>query len=495
MRESTSRGDDTKQTSLSVKINERDALSGAKKLKKITTEMKKVIYGRDDIINTLSLMLASNQHCLIIGSHGEGKSMSVKKLVEGAGLFHYNIQVHNETIVKDVVGMIDPRAYQEGRLELLKTGFWDANILYFDEFMRGRTEFLDFLLEVMQERKTSKTVLGEVDLPLISVICTSNPLTDDYNTERMDAALKDRFSFIIDINHLMQNSPSEVLRVLNTHNENYSIKCEGLTINELTAIPKYAKETVEIDNNMIKDIFEILLKENFAFSTRFIKRFKECSQINAFMNSRTTANQIDIITVANMMLQNRFEGLTKSKINKAVKEAFALSEMTPLKTRLDKAENLKGIKFVAEWVDIMNTIGKVNFNSLPASMKNRINAMENKFGEEFGISTKEVSRDYELIKKMQNEYFREYLEDMAELRSLTTGYMSEADAMELIKKIAAISKSEDYFDIQMNTIPSADITGKNPKKRITIIPKVDNEKSFEKMKTIRVAAKQYLSKY
>ncbi|MHA1827107.1 MAG: AAA family ATPase, partial [Candidatus Heimdallarchaeaceae archaeon] len=184
-------------------------------------ELRRHVKGREDLIDTVILALCSNEHVLIIGKHGEAKSFLVHKLAQITSLQVHYQQVHNELTLKEVVGLLDPLSYQQGKLNLLKTRFWSANILFFDEFLRGRSEFLDFLLEVMIERKCSKTVLGEVQLPqLISVIATSNPLTEEYNTERLDLAMKDRFSFIVNVDHLIENEANrEVIKSILEDNE------------------------------------------------------------------------------------------------------------------------------------------------------------------------------------------------------------------------------------------------------------------------------------
>ncbi|HHE65771.1 MAG TPA: MoxR family ATPase, partial [Bacteroidetes bacterium] len=225
-----------------------------KKLEQLKKELKKVVKGRDKLIDALVLGIASNQHVLLIGKHGEAKSYLVENLAKATGLNYFASQIHQETIVKDIVGLLNPVKYREGEIDILKTKFWNSEILFFDEFLRGRSEFLDFLLEVMVERKTSKTLLGETKLPVISVIATSNPLTEEYNTERMDLALKDRFFAIISIDHLIAdeanaNTIHDILLNNATEVENV-----GLTRDELISFSEEAKK-VDIDIDAVIEIF------------------------------------------------------------------------------------------------------------------------------------------------------------------------------------------------------------------------------------------------
>ena len=247
------------------------------KLKELEKQLNGLIIGRENVSKALVLALASNSHMLILGKHGEAKSYIVDKLCKITKLNYYYKQFHNETQLKDVVGVLNPIEFQKGKLDLLKTKFWDSNILFIDEFLRGRSECLDFLMEVLVERKCSKTILGEVNLPIVSCICTSNPLTDEYNTERMDLALKDRFSFIIYLKHLIEDKPELLKEVIKTNNGHLTdIKFD---YDELIELRKEAVEKVNVDADFISELFQKLRDYGFLFSSRFIKNYAQIVKV------------------------------------------------------------------------------------------------------------------------------------------------------------------------------------------------------------------------
>jgi hypothetical protein len=351
------------------------------------------------------------------------------------------------------------------------------------------------LLEVLQERKCSKTVLGEQELPVVSVICTSNPLTDDYNTERMDLALKDRFNVILEIDHLIGNSPAQVKRVLDDHKEedlgNGHVK---LSVEELKVVPRYARRHVSVNTGIIKDMFEVLHRDKYDFSTRFIKRFKETVQCYSLLLGRNQTVEKDYYEVAHLVLSNRQNGLSPAKIRDAVSEAIAYIEFDGFNDNIDKLKGKKGYEFVKNYVDLAYANKGVT-DALPKKLQKKWSGLKEQFKEEFRYATKDVARDFKLLERMQTEAFREFLEQLAEDRSVKTPYLSE-DASKKFKIVyKQVDPKGEYFEVEANDT-TTDVGGKKVKKtQFWVLPRTDAVQSFEKVKTLRMKAKPFLSKY
>lgn len=467
-----------------------------KKLRKLTNALRGAVYGRDKMVYALVLSLATNEHILIIGTHGEAKSYAVRKLAEYSGLNAYVTQLHNETQKKDILGMIDPVKFNKGEYGLIKTKFWDAHIHFYDEFLRGRTEFIDILLEVMQERSCSKTVLGEQKLPVLSVICTSNPLTDDYNTERMDLALKDRFNVILEVEHLIGNAPAQVKRVLDEHDEDAVATGKvKLTPEELSAIPRYARKNVKVNTGIIKDLFDTLHREKYDFSTRFIKRFKQTLQVYSLIMGRSQTVEKDYYEVAHLLLSNRQDGLTPAKIRDSVSEALAFLEFDGFNESLEKLAQRKGYEYVKEYVKIAYENQSIT-DALPQKLEAKWKVSKEKFKEEFGYATKEIARDYPLLKQMQTEAFREFLDQLAENRAVKTPYLTEEQAKKFKQVCKQVDPNGKFFDVEASDTAVPAGKGRTAKKtQFWVLPRTDAVESFEKVKTLRQKSKPFLSKY
>lgn len=486
------------QTTVNGKVSKTQIAKTLTTLNKLRNGLRKVIYGRDGLGNALVFALASNQHMLIIGAHGEGKSLIVKKAVDFTKLKGYYTQVHVETSVKDIVGMINPAQALRGNLELKKTPFWDANILYFDEFLRARTEFLDFLLEVLEERVCSKTIIGSQKLPVISVIATSNPLTDDYNTDdRLDLALKDRFAFIVDIGeHLIASSAAQVERVLTTHNEDLSFNGNlALDPNELRAFNQYAKDNVHVDIPVVRELFDILRKSKCNFSTRFIKRYKECVQVWSLLNKREIANEKDFLEVANLMLVNRFANLNESGIKKAVSEALSVKEYDTIIKDYNILNKKRGLPYVKEYIELSEKLKNKSEASLPDRIQSKRTNAEKRFGVEFKASWNELIKEPELLSKMNTPAFEDHLEEIAEFCSFRTKMLDKKQATKFRADIKKLDPKK-LLVVQSRESIDLDDKGKEiSKERFTVTPRINKPDSFQLTRIIAPKLKEYLLRY
>lgn len=398
------------------------------KLKILREELKKTVLGREEIIDGLVLAIASSEHCMIEGVHGEAKTYLVKTLCDLTNLDSFFYQGHNESTVKDIIGILNPVDYQKGKLSLLKTDFWKANIIYIDEILRMRTECIDMMLEVMIERQFSKSIIGKQSLPVVSVIATTNPQTDFYNVERLDLAMKDRFSFIFNIKHLIEERPEILQKVLELDNGDYVVKSEHkvkkieITRDELIELRKDAFENVKADAKFISDLFLKFKEQGFVFSARFVKRYMQICKINAYINSRKEVKEEDLLNVANLMLINRYEQLDKKKIEDTMDDVLILNTY---KDTMDKIEKIRNSKenveaFIENAVDILEET-KADYPEFPKKMKETIDMLRKDVGEV--VSSNLLSIKPTIMKKLDTEEFKHLIEEFIKTSRIETAYL------------------------------------------------------------------------
>jgi MoxR-like ATPase len=418
------------------------AENGLKKLELVRAELKKCVFGRDDIIDAVILALAANEHILIEGKHGEAKSYAIHKLNEITALKSFSVQLHRETTLKDIVGMINPVEFQKGKLDIIKTKFWDANILFCDEFLRARSEFLDFLLEVMVERKTTKTVLGEINLPIISVIATTNPLTEEYNTERLDLALKDRFFSILRLNHMIETEEKQdsILQIL-SHMANTEIRKVELRPEELIAIPKDA-EKIPMDNSLIINLFLRLKENNFPFSTRTIKLYKKIIQVNTLLHGDKAPKEEDIIHVSKLMLLNRFDKLTEEKLETILDDSLIFMQHKDLIDKLNRIEQMKDNKlFMEKAIEVMDET-REEYNELPKKLQERIESFSKKLRKNILENIDSISPT--TLAKLDTEKFKPVFEVFTEKWTIQTRFLSQGQ----MKQAHNIIKNLKYCEVE-----------------------------------------------
>jgi len=174
--------------------NDVEALDALKsKYEELKTEIKKSIYGQDEIISEVLTSLFSKGHCLLIGVPGLAKTLMVTTIAKVLGLKYNRIQFTPDLMPSDIIGtdILD----KERQFRFIKGPLF-ANIILADEINRTPPKTQSALLEAMQER--SVTAAGqrfELDAPFF-VLATQNPIEQE-GTYPLPEAQLDRFMFSI----------------------------------------------------------------------------------------------------------------------------------------------------------------------------------------------------------------------------------------------------------------------------------------------------------
>ena len=156
------------------------------------------LYGLEGIAPVLLAALATEEPLLLIGAHGTAKSLLLTRIAQALGLEfrHYNASLLN---FDDLVGF--PLPGRDGRLEYVKTpaAIWGAGAVIFDEVSRCRPEIQNKLFPIVHERKVQGMALEGLRYRWAAM---NPPSTEDddngyLGSEPLDAALADRFAFIV----------------------------------------------------------------------------------------------------------------------------------------------------------------------------------------------------------------------------------------------------------------------------------------------------------
>jgi len=76
----------------------------AEKIKKVKSEIAKVIVGQDEIIDQLLISLFSRGHCLLVGVPGLAKTLLIKTVAEVLDLKFSRIQFTPDLMPSDITG-------------------------------------------------------------------------------------------------------------------------------------------------------------------------------------------------------------------------------------------------------------------------------------------------------------------------------------------------------------------------------------------------------
>lgn len=161
-----------------------------KESQQVLNEMKKVINGKDDTIQTIWTTFLAGGHVLLEDNPGVGKTTMAMAFSRVIGLDSKRIQFTPDVVASDVIGFT---MFDKERNEFIfKEGAVMCNLLLGDEINRTSTRTQAALLEAMQE---SNVTVDGVTYPLpkpFHVIATQNPY-GTFGTQPLPLAQLDRF--------------------------------------------------------------------------------------------------------------------------------------------------------------------------------------------------------------------------------------------------------------------------------------------------------------
>jgi len=184
--------------------------AGQAKIARVVSDLRRVIVGKEQVIDEVVTALLAQGHVLLEGLPGLGKTELVKALSRLLSLEVRRIQFTPDLLPTDVTGshILQER---EGRREFVfHAGPIFTNLLLADEINRASPKTQSALLEAMQERRV--TTFGETrPLPApFFVLATQNPIELE-GTYPLPEAQLDRFMFKVDIAGVERSVLEEIL--------------------------------------------------------------------------------------------------------------------------------------------------------------------------------------------------------------------------------------------------------------------------------------------
>ena len=177
---------------------------------KVMGNMRRVILGKDDVIERVLWAVAAQGHVLFRDVPGVGKTMIAKSFAASVGCTFKRIQFTPDLLPMDVTGsnVFDMRTktfeFQKGPVF--------AGVLLGDEINRAPPKTQSALLEVMEERQvTVEGTTHKLELPFVT-LATMNPL-DDEGTYPLPAAQLDRFMMMLSVGYPAEPAEAKMLEV------------------------------------------------------------------------------------------------------------------------------------------------------------------------------------------------------------------------------------------------------------------------------------------
>ena len=280
----------------------------------IKEEVKKIIVGQDELVDSLLVGLIANGHILVEGVPGLAKTTAINAISKALGINFKRIQFTPDLLPSDVTGteIYNPKSGEFS----VKKGPIFTNLLLADEINRAPAKVQAALLEVMQERQvTIGDTSFKVDQPFL-VMATENPVEQE-GTYRLPEAQLDRFMLKVLVGYNTIEEEQEIVnRVAIKGFEEVNAVA---TLEDLEAIKEKFKQ-IHVDDAikeyMTKIVFatrfpnaygcgEVAEYIEFGASPRASIDLYKASCAVALIRGNNFVTPLDISYIANAVLRHR----------------------------------------------------------------------------------------------------------------------------------------------------------------------------------------------
>lgn len=181
----------------------------------IQNEIKKVIIGKDDVINKVLMAILAQGHILMEDVPGVGKTTMAMAFSKVLGLDSKRVQFTSDTMPSDIIGF-SVYDKQSGKLEY-KLGTVMTNLLLADEINRTSSKTQSALLEAMEERHVTVDGITH-DLPKPFIVIATQNQVGSAGTQLLPSSQLDRFLIRTSMGYPDMQSQIEIMK--DRHHEN-----------------------------------------------------------------------------------------------------------------------------------------------------------------------------------------------------------------------------------------------------------------------------------
>lgn len=227
-----------------------------KTVEKIRHEVRKVLVGQADLLESLILALVTDGHILLEGVPGLAKTLAIKALARTIKTGFSRVQFTPDLLPADLVGtrIFDPK---KAEFQTHKGPIF-SNFILADEINRAPAKVQSALLECMEERQvTIEHETFKLQEPFL-VLATQNPIETE-GTYTLSEAQVDRFLFKVQVDYPSFEEERLIVKKMGLQEKSHGIEVVEPVVaaDEVIAMRQLARE-VYVDDKIVEYILRLV---------------------------------------------------------------------------------------------------------------------------------------------------------------------------------------------------------------------------------------------
>lgn len=294
-----------------------------RRIQEVLREVRKVIRGKDEVIEKAFMAFVAHGHILIEDIPGVGKTTMAVAFSKALNLHNKRMQFTPDVLPSDVIGFHIMN--QDKQMEY-REGAVFTNVFLADEINRTSSKTQSALLEVMEEGKvTVDGVTRNVPDPFI-VIATQNPV-GSAGTQRLPESQLDRFMVRLSMGY--PDISNEIMMLKSKQNQNPMDSVQGvIDANILQSMQKECEE-VFVHDTIYQYIADVVVATRYnkslelGTSPRGTIALTHMAKACAYVKGRDYVTPQDVQAVYKEVVCHRMVLNTKARIEQITEEQVA----------------------------------------------------------------------------------------------------------------------------------------------------------------------------
>jgi MoxR-like ATPase len=314
------------------------------------TSMDKALIERHDEIDMILVGLLSQDHPLLVGPPGTGKSLLIDSLLRwmSDGTKKFSILLSKFSMPDEVFGPISVKELKEGRYARVTTGkLPEAELAFIDEVFKASSAILNSMLKILNERLFENGSGGMARCPLRIALAASNEWPDAQEL----GALFDRFLLRKTVTPITRIGRQRLLRERN-HEPQFT---SGITPSELDQAHEEAMRLELTDQawSVLDEILAELNKEGIHPGDRRMKKAVNVARAYAYLRGADEVEPIHLECLKWALWSDpdqehkchkivcRLSNPTGSKITELLMQAASIVEVTSAEEAVSKLQDVQ----------------------------------------------------------------------------------------------------------------------------------------------------------